>query len=116
MPELSLVVSHGGHGTTMRALAHDLPLVVVPMHSYVDQVMVGRTVERAGAGRVVPRKAGVDALVPAIADLLADGPHRRAAAGLGASIRAMPGARLAADRIEEVTDAGAAPGRPSARP
>jgi len=116
MPEVGLVVSHGGHGTTMRALAHDLPLVLMPMHSFVDQVMVGRTVERAGAGRVVPRAAEVDGLVTAIAELLADGPHHQAAASLGAEIRAMPGARLAADRIEGVTDAAAAPGPPSARP
>jgi hypothetical protein len=116
MPEVSLVVGHGGHGTTMRALAHDLPLVVMPQHRFVDQVMVGRTIERAGAGVLVPREADVDVLRAAIATLLMDGPHRQAAARLGAEIRALPGARLAADRIEEVTEPAGAPGRPSARP
>jgi UDP:flavonoid glycosyltransferase YjiC (YdhE family) len=116
MPEVSLVVGHGGHGTTMRALAHDLPVVLMPQHAFVDQTMVARTVERAGAGTVVSRRAGVDTLASAIAGLLADGPHRQAAARLGAEIRALPGARLAADRIEQVTDGAEAPGRPSARP
>ena len=46
MPQVSLVVGHGGHATTMRALAHDLPLVVVPMHPLLDQPMVGASVAR----------------------------------------------------------------------
>jgi len=33
MPEVSLVVGHGGHGTTMQALAHDLPVLLMPMCS-----------------------------------------------------------------------------------
>ena len=117
MPRISLVVTHGGHGTTMRALAHDLPLVVMPMHPFVDQRMVGRTVEHAGAGRMVAKKASADELAPVIAELLADGSHRAAAARLGAAIRAMPGATNAAAEIEAVLrDGAAAPGRRAARP
>jgi len=117
MPQMSLVVGHGGHGTTMQALAHDLPLVVMPMHPMLDQPMVGRSVEEAGAGRVVSKKATVDELATVIAGLLADGPHREAAARLGAAIRAMPGATNAADRVEAVLRNGAgAPGRRAARP
>jgi hypothetical protein len=37
-----------------------------------------------------------------IAAMLADGPHRAAAARLGAEIRSMPGAGNAADHIETV--------------
>ena len=63
------------------------------------------------------KKATVDELAPVIAGLLADGPHRAAAARLGAAIRAMPGATNAADRVEAVLRDGAgAPGRPAARP
>ena len=117
MPQMSLVVGHGGHGTTMQALAHDLPLVVMPMHPMLDQPMVGRSVEEAGAGRVVSKKATVEELATVIAGLLADGPHREAAARLGAAIRAMPGATNAADRVEAVLRNGAgAPGRRAARP
>ena len=41
---------------TMPALAHDLPLVVMPMDAMLDQPMVARSVELAGAGRVVRRR------------------------------------------------------------
>jgi UDP:flavonoid glycosyltransferase YjiC (YdhE family) len=117
MPRVSLVVTHGGHGTTMRALAHDLPVVVMPMHQFVDQPMVGRSVEQAGAGRMVAKKASAAELAPVITELLADGPHRAAAARLGAAIRAMPGATNAADLIEGVLrDGAAAPDRRAARP
>jgi len=108
MPQASLVVGHGGHGTTMQALAHDLPMVLMPMHPLLDQPLVARTVADAGAGRVVGKKASADELRPVIRRLLADGPHRSAAARLGAEIRAMPGAALGADRIDELlTDGGA---------
>jgi UDP:flavonoid glycosyltransferase YjiC (YdhE family) len=101
MPEASLVIGHGGHSTTMQALAHDLPMVLMPMHPMLDQPMVARSIEDAGAGCVVRKKATAHALAPTIARLLGDGPHRAAAARLGAEVRALPGATNAADRIEE---------------
>jgi UDP:flavonoid glycosyltransferase YjiC (YdhE family) len=100
MPRATLMVGHGGHGTTLQALAHDLPLVLMPMHPMLDQPMVARSVERAGAGRVVRKRTGAADLRPVIATLLADGPHREAAARLGAEIRALPGAAGAAAHIE----------------
>jgi UDP:flavonoid glycosyltransferase YjiC (YdhE family) len=117
MPRASLVVGHGGHGTTMQALAHDLPIVLMPMHPMLDQPMVARSVAAAGAGRVVRKKATADELAPVIAELLAEGPHRAAAARLGAEIRSMSGATNAADRIETVVANGAgAPGHSAVRP
>jgi UDP:flavonoid glycosyltransferase YjiC (YdhE family) len=116
MPSMSLVVGHGGHATTMQALAHDLPVAVMPMHPLLDQRTVGQSLERAGAGRLVSKKTSVVDLRAVITSLLADGPHRAAAARLGAAIRAMPGATNGADRIEALLRNGAAaPGRPSAR-
>lgn len=41
MPTASLVIGHGGHATTMLALAHDLPLVIMPVHPGLDQSMIG---------------------------------------------------------------------------
>ena len=102
MPAMSLVVGHGGHGTTMQALAHDLPVLVMPMHPLPDQPMVGASVAGAGAGAVVKRSAKQAVLAPVLAGLLDRGPHREAAARLGAAIRAMPGATNGADRIEEL--------------
>jgi UDP:flavonoid glycosyltransferase YjiC (YdhE family) len=101
----------------MQALAHDLPIAVMPIHPMLDQRMVGQSLERAGAGRVVSKKTSVDDLRRVIAGLLADGPHRAAAARLGTAIRAMPGATNGADRIEALLRNGAAaPSRPAARP
>jgi len=119
MPLASLVVGHGGHGTTVQALAHDLPVVVMPMDGRTDQPLVGRSLEDAGAGRVVAKKAQPEQLAPVLAELLADGPHRAAAAGLGAAIRALPGAALGADAVEaqlrDLRGGASAPGPPAAR-
>ncbi|GAB3865698.1 glycosyltransferase [Nocardioides maradonensis] len=100
LPRASLVVGHGGHATTMLALAHDLPLLVLPSHPMLDQSMVGAAVESAGAGRVLSRKATPDAIRAAVVDLLAGGPHRAAAARLGEAIRSRRGATYAADLLE----------------
>ena len=102
MPEVSVLVGHGGHATTMRALAHDLPVLVVPMHPMLDQPMVGRQVQAAGAGRLLRKKASVDQLRDAIAELVADGPHRAAAARLGAEIRASGGVDQAVALLEQL--------------
>ena len=99
MPQVSLVVGHGGHATTMRALAHDLPLLVIPMHPMLDQPLVGRAVATAGAGEVLPKKAAPERIRPVVERLIADGPHRTAAARLGAEIRGLDGVRRAADEV-----------------
>jgi UDP:flavonoid glycosyltransferase YjiC (YdhE family) len=107
MPQVSLVIGHGGHATTMAALAHDIPLLMLPVHPLLDQPMVARTVSAAGAGRAMKKTASPAALRPVIAELLGSGPHRDAAARLGAQIRAARGATTAADRIEELVRKGA---------
>ncbi len=99
MPQVSLVVGHGGHATTMRALAHDLPLAIMPMHPMLDQPMVGKAVSKAGAGEVLRKKDAPDRIRPVVERLLADGPHRAAAARLGAEIRGLDGTRTAADLV-----------------
>jgi UDP:flavonoid glycosyltransferase YjiC (YdhE family) len=116
MPEASLVIGHGGHATTMFALAHDLPLLVLPLHPQLDQPMVGKAVADAGAGRVLPRTADAATIREAVVALLADGPHRRAAAEIGARLRAQDGAGVAADEVEALLS-GASPvgGGPTGR-
>lgn len=101
MGRVALVVGHGGHATTMRALAHGLPLVIMPMHRLLDQPMVGRAVAAAGAGEVVAKRARPAELRPVITRLLADGPHRAAAAALAAEIRDLDGTRRAAHLLEQ---------------
>lgn len=102
LPQVSLVIGHGGHGTAMRALAHDVPLLVIPAHPMADQPIVGRRIAAAGAGRVLSPKAGVAQVRAAVAELVADGPHRTAAARLGARIRERDGAAAAVDALESL--------------
>jgi len=102
MPKVSLVVSHGGHSTTMLALAHDLPVLTLPMSKLGDQVAVGQAVARAGAGLARKRSAAPAEIRAAVQRLLADGPHRAAAARLGDRIRSADGAQRAADELEAI--------------
>ena len=102
MPRASVVVGHGGHGTAMRALAHDAPVVVLPLEPRSDHRLVGRRLEEAGAGRLVSPSAGPRAIADAVRSLLGDGPHRAVTARLGESVRSAPGATGAADVLEAV--------------
>ena len=83
MPHAAAVVGHGGHGTTLGALAHGVPQVVVPLFS-IDQWANAAAVERAGAGvaldadrssrRVLARPGPevIDGLGPAVQRILAE--------------------------------------------
>jgi len=77
------------------------------VESKTDQPYVGRAAERAGAGRTLGRRASAARIRATIEELLADGPHRAAAAGLGAEIRAQDGRRGGADLLEGLTLGGA---------
>ncbi|WP_045877363.1 glycosyltransferase [Pseudofrankia sp. DC12] len=100
LPNVGMVVGHGGFSTTLQALAHDLPMVVLPAFHLGDQRAVGAAVARSGAGLMVRRTAPAGRIRAAIARMLDDGPHRAAAAGLGAQLRAVDGAATAADELE----------------
>lgn len=102
LPSVSMVIGHGGHATTMVALAHDLPVLVMPMHPMLDQKMVGQSLVDAGAGHLLSKTAKPTVIAAAVDELLGEGPHRTAAAGLGAAIRATSGARAGAELIEAV--------------
>ncbi|MEX2501992.1 MAG: nucleotide disphospho-sugar-binding domain-containing protein, partial [Trueperaceae bacterium] len=53
VPEMDVVVTHGGMGTTQRALAAGVPVCVVPWGR--DQAEVARRVQVSGAGTMLPR-------------------------------------------------------------
>lgn len=110
MPSASLLISHGGHSTAMAALAHDLPMILMPMHKMLDQPMVAASIEATGAGQKVGKRISPDELAPIVARMLGDGPHRAAAARLGEMVRSMPGASKSAIQIEALLRDGA-PGR-----
>ena len=99
LPTTSLVIGHGGHGTTVRALAHGIPVLVLPMHPLMDQPAIGRAVVRHGAGRVLSKRARPAEIRAVVEALLADGPERAGAARLGESIREQDGAVVAVDLL-----------------
>lgn len=95
----SLVVGHGGHGTTMRALSFGVPLVTMPANPMIDQKGVGQAIERVGAGIALPKHAGVKRIRTAVERVLSDPGYREAADRFGADIRHQDGAQVAADAI-----------------
>lgn len=100
LPLVDLVIGHGGHSTTLKTLAHGVPLLVIPMNPMSDQAMIGRAVTSAGLGRTLPRTAPSTAIRDAVRGILADPAYRAAAARAGERLRAQQGASVAADRIE----------------
>jgi len=112
MPTVSAVVGHGGHATTMLALAHGLPLLVIPLFRLVDQPMVAKAVQDAGAGLALPKSSSRQRIRVTLERLLADPAYSERAASLAERIRALDGLHRAADAVETLVAAGAggAPG------
>lgn len=103
LPGAALVIGHGGHSTTMRALAHGIPLLVLPLNRTADQHLIGGVIEEAGLGRRMSARSSPERIRQTAAQVLQDRAMRTAARSAGARLRsAPPGARVAADWIEEV--------------
>lgn len=105
-----LLIGHGGHATTLRALANDLPVLVLPGRPELVHPMVGAAVQAAGAGRVLSPGSPPEQIAAAVGALLGDGPHRTAAAAVGARIRSRDGAVAAADELESLVPGSPGPG------
>ena len=99
------VVSHGGQGTTQRALAAGVPVCVVPFCR--DQFDVARRVAVAGAGvrlhhkRLTPRR-----LRAAVHEAIG---KRASAERIAGAFAAAGGASAAAEAVEELVAAAASP-------
>lgn len=105
LPTAAAVIGHGGHSTTMTALAHDVPLILMPMHPLIDQPMVARAVADAGAGIRLSRKAAPDEIARALARLLSTDSFAAAAAVIGKRLRESDGTGVAADRLLDIVAA-----------
>ena len=86
MPLASVVVGHGGSGSTLMALAAGVPLAVVPL--FVDGPTNARRVAELGAG--IALEDGPDGLGAAVGELLADAGYRAHARALAAELAALP--------------------------
>lgn len=84
LPLASAVVCHGGHGTVMKALAHGLPLVVMPFGR--DQNDNAARVSASGAGLSIASGAGHARIAGAIRRVLDDPAYRTSAQRMAAVI------------------------------
>ena len=93
------IVTHGGSGTVLGALAHGVPLLIVPQGA--DQWSNAVHVVDAGAGRRLLREELTAAAVhEAVMALLGESSYRRAASKIGDEIAAMPSATDAVVALE----------------
>jgi UDP:flavonoid glycosyltransferase YjiC (YdhE family) len=89
MGDAAAMVTHGGSGSALAALAAGVPQTIVPL--FVDGEDNGRRVARAGAGIALEHGyAAVPRLAEAVRALLEDPAHRRAARRMAGEIAAMP--------------------------
>ena len=101
LAQASLVVGHGGHGTTMRTLRAGLPLVGMPAKG-TDQASNLHLVEQLGAGRFLPPDADRDLIAATVTEVLRDPAYRAVAQRLSLDFVGRDGAALAADSLDEV--------------
>jgi UDP:flavonoid glycosyltransferase YjiC (YdhE family) len=99
LPWCDAVVAHGGSGTVLGALAHGVPLLIVPQGA--DQWSNAERIVAAGAGQqLLSDELSAVAVRDRVRDLLSEPSYRQAASHLKEEIRAMPSAADAITGIE----------------
>jgi len=90
MPLASVVVGHGGFGTTMSALAAGVPQVVMPLFAS-DQEINATRIAQVGAGiRLDGRQEATEGLADAVSRVLADEGMRAVAGAMADEIASLP--------------------------
>jgi MGT family glycosyltransferase len=101
MPQVDLVITHGGNNTTTEAMHFGKPMVVLPL--FWDQYDNAQRVHELGYGVRLPTYSFTDEeLTGAVDRLLADTGLRERMAAIGADIRSRDGLRRGAEIIERV--------------
>ncbi len=101
IPQVDLVISHGGNNTVTETLHFGKPLIVLPL--FWDQYENAQRIDELGFGIRLDTYAFADReLTGAVDRLLADTELRSRLADMGAAIRARDGLRMGADVIEKV--------------
>ena len=98
VPGASLVVTHAGMGTIMRALAYGVPLVCMPMGR--DQFFNAARVEALGAGVTVSVESPADVVRDAVHSALANRSLQSNARHMAGLIATYRGEAEAVERIE----------------
>jgi MGT family glycosyltransferase len=101
IPQVDLVISHGGNNTVTESLHFGKPLIVLPL--FWDQYENAQRTDELGFGVRLDTYGFADAeLTDAVDRLLADTALRARLADMGSAIRARDGLRVGADVIERV--------------
>jgi MGT family glycosyltransferase len=85
LPQASLVLTHGGHGTVMKSIAHGVPAVCIPMGR--DQPCVAARIVHSGCGLRLPSKPSARRIADAVRQALGDRGMRANAERLGQVLR-----------------------------
>lgn len=107
LPRVDLVVSHGGAGTTLGALAHGLPHLVLPGLAPSQQRNAART-EEAGLGLNVPQDAATATIRAAAERLLTDPSYRASTAAARAGLERLPSVEESLRLLERLAGVGKA--------
>lgn len=99
LPRVDLVVSHGGAGTTLGALAYGLPHLVMPGLAPSQQRNAART-EAIGLGRIASWDGPADDARRAAQELLVDPAYRDACRAAQASLEQLPSVVDALELVE----------------
>jgi MGT family glycosyltransferase len=106
IPQVDLVITHGGNNTTTEALHFGKPMILLPL--FWDQYDNAQRMDELGFGVRLRTYAFTDEEMTAALDrLLGDADLRERLARTGEAIRARDGLRRGADVIEQVAKAHA---------
>ncbi|MBI1352655.1 MAG: glycosyl transferase [Actinomycetales bacterium] len=101
IPQVDLVITHGGNNTTTEALHFGKPMIVLPL--FWDQYDNAQRIDELGLGARLSTYAFTDEeMLGPIDRLLGDSDLRDRLARMGADIRSREGMRRGADVIEAV--------------
>jgi UDP:flavonoid glycosyltransferase YjiC (YdhE family) len=98
LPGASAMVTQCGHGATLTALRHGLPMVCAPV--FADQPDIAARVERLGAGIVLTTQSSAGEFRAAIEAVVKKPAYRKAAETLRDKLAAEDAVTTACDIIE----------------
>jgi MGT family glycosyltransferase len=98
----ALVVTHAGHGTVMKALAADVPMVLLP-HGR-DQADTAARVTSRGAGIALKRTATPSVIGDAVRQVLQNDSYRVSARQLGNAVRRDANGDALVRELEDIPD------------
>jgi MGT family glycosyltransferase len=107
LPHARALVTHGGHGTVIKALAHGVPVVCIPQGR--DQADNAARVEVSGVGVRLKRTAGAPTIRRSVQQVLASPVYTAAARRMARTIGDEVGAQAARHELEALASPAAGP-------